>query len=131
MTMKLYQIDQINKALKKLAETDLPIAYELAKNIRACETILDESNEIARELHSRFADKNEKGELIQYPQDGKEYSRITDTSKALLYTHELAKIEAVEHDIKLVPISKTIFEGKQIPGLTNLLIPLIGTIIID
>ena len=127
--MTYIEIAELLDALIKLGERDLPIAYEIAKNIRACKVLVREGQEIAQELFNKFADKNPEGKFISYTEGDKQGYRITDGTKMDLYRAEIKKLEQQEHDLKLIPIPKTSISGKDLPA--NLLVPLIGTVILD
>ncbi|MFA6295596.1 MAG: hypothetical protein WC666_04235 [Candidatus Paceibacterota bacterium] len=129
--MKYAEIFEIKLALDKLGKERLPIAFEVAKNLRIAKKILDETQEIAKELHAKFADKDEKGEIKTYKNEegGQEVSKITDADKLKEYQTELKKLDAEEHEVVFVKITKSQLAGEKLPA--EILVSLIDTIITD
>lgn len=127
--MKYAEIMEVRDALVRLGEKDLPVAYEVAKNIRICNSILNETREILQDLHKKFADKDKDGNIIQYEENGQQVSKITDKEKLAQYQEELRKLDAEEHEVAFLKVSKASFAGKDVPGLV--LVPLVDVVITD
>lgn len=128
--MKYAEIFEIKLALDKLGKERLPIAFEVAKNIRIANKILAETQEIAKELHAKFSDKDNKGEPVSYKDDeGREVSKITDTDKLKEYQVELKKLDTEEHEVTFVKINKAQLAGEKLPA--EMLLALIDTIIVE
>lgn len=127
--MRYTEIAEIRNALQVLGNEKLPIAYEVAKNIRKCNRILDEVQDIVKELHGKYADKDEKGTVKQYEEDGKQLAKISDPAQLLAYQQELAKIDTEEHEIEFIKISSSKLDSEKLTG--NILVPLIDVVIID
>ena len=128
--MRLLQITEIQRALTELGKEKLPVAYELAKNIRLCNEILTEAQELAKELHTKFADKDENGEVIIYEEEinntKQQISKISDPAQLTMYKAELDKLEAEEHEVafKTIQASKitTALEANKLLSLVDIIV---------
>lgn len=128
--MKYAEIFEIKLALEKLGKERLPVAFEVAKNIRVANKIITETQEIAKELHAKFADKDEKGETKVYKNDdGQEISKITDPAKLKEYQEELKKLDMEEHEPAFVKIKKSQLDGEKLPA--EMLLALVDSIIVE
>jgi hypothetical protein len=128
--MKYAEIFMIKDALQKLGKERLTVAFEIAKNIRACDKVLNEAQEIAKELHQKYADKDEKGEVKQYPDDkGQMLTKISDPALIKDYQVELAKLDTEEHEVVFTKIKKSQISAEKIPG--EILVPLIDTVLVE
>lgn len=127
--MKFVQIANIHQALNVLAQERLPVAYEIAKNIKECDKVITEVQELLKVLFQTYVDRDLSGNIIAYSENDKQVNKISDPAQLKLYTEEIAKIDAEDHDIKLTPISGEKFAGKEIPA--TVLLPLLDTVIVD
>lgn len=128
--MKLAQVAAIHQSLTILSQERLAAAYEIAKNIRTCESILNEVQELMRVLFTTYVDRDLDGKIKEYEEeDGKKVNKISDLQQLALYREELAKIDAEERDVKLVPIPAEKISGKELSAAV--LMPLLGTVILD
>ena len=127
--MQHAQIISIHQALLALGTEKLPIAYEIAKNVKMCERVMAETRELIQTIFKKYADRDDKGNLLEIVEDGKKRHQVTVPENVAQCNEELAKVEKEEHDIKFVPISSSIVIGKDIPVTT--LVPLLDTIIVD
>ncbi len=128
--MKFAEILIIKKALMVLGQERLPVAYEIAKNIRICDKIITESKEIANEVYLRYADREENGDVKMYKNElGQGVARITDSTRAAECQVELNKLDLEEHDVSFVKFNKNILKAEKLSADT--LIPLIDIIIVE
>ena len=127
--MKYAKIKLIEDSLTKLGNKELPIAFEIAKNLRACTKITEESEALFKEVFSKYADKDENGNLIQYSQDGKPTTKITGADKMEQFNVEVAKIDNEEHEIVFIKIPKSALSGKDLAA--NILVPLMDDLITE
>lgn len=128
--MKYGEIFEIKLALEKLGKERLPIAFEVAKNIRLANKVLSETQEIAKELHTKFADKDEKGEVKSYKnEEGQDVAKISDPAKLKEYQDELKKLDSEEHDVPFVKINKSQLVGEKLPA--EMLLALVDVIITE
>lgn len=127
--MKFVQIANIHQALNVLAQERLPVAYEIAKNIKECDKVITEVQELLKVLFQTYVDRDLSGNIITYTENDKQVNKISDPNQLKLYNEEIAKIDAEDHDIKLTPISGEKFAGKEIPA--TVLLPLLDTVIVD
>jgi hypothetical protein len=128
--MNYTEIQNVKQALLKISSERLPIAYEIAKNLKLCNKIIAETDEIMMEIYKKYADKDEKGELrVYHDPSEKEMYKISDNEKLLEYQQALNKLYSEEHDVKFITISKTTLIGQSLYA-TDLL-PLLDIIIVD
>lgn len=127
--MKFGQIASIHQALTVLGQERLPVAYEVAKNIKACEKVITEVQELVKTLFQTYVDRDLSGNIIEYEDGDKKTNKISDPKQLTLYQEEMNKIDAEDYDIKLTPISGTKFEGKEIAA--TVLMPLLDSVIVD
>ena len=127
--MRYAEIKEIVNALTALGNEKLPIAYEIAKNIRKCNKILTEVDETVKELHTKFVDKDENGEVKQYTEGDKTFSKISDPDQLKAFNEEIAKIEVDEHEITFHKILFSKIENERLAA--NALAALIDTVIVD
>jgi hypothetical protein len=124
--MKFSEISGIKNALEQLGNERLPIWYEIAKNIRICNKVIDEVQAIAKELFEGFADKDENGKLKQFEENGRSVSKITDPEKLKAYSAEVEKLDKDDHEITFHKVSLKKIESEKLQA--NVLVPLLDTI---
>jgi hypothetical protein len=125
--MKFNELVALKNALEALGKERLPIAYELAKNIHLADQAINEAQELARELYTKFVDRDENGDVIPYmDQEGQQITRITDTTNLNAYLVEIKKMESVDYEINFVKIGKSTLAKKDL--LAEQLIPLLSII---
>jgi hypothetical protein len=127
--MKYAEVFLIKTALEALGKLDLPVTFEVAKNIRACNVVLTEVQELAKELVEKYADRDEAGQLIVTKEGDFEKYKFNDLVKREHYNQEARKIDLFEHDIKLIKIKRSALPTTGID--ISILVPLIDTVIID
>jgi hypothetical protein len=128
--MKFIEIVQIKESLKKLSQERLHVAYEIAKNIRICDKIINETQEIAKELYTKYADVDTNGQVItSRDEEGRETAKISDPEKIKECQEELTKLDREEHDVQFCKINKTKLEAEKLSA--DILIPLVDVIIIE
>ena len=126
--MKLKEIQEIHKSLQKLGEERLPIGYELARNLKLCNNVIKDYEEVASSLFSQYGDKNDSGELVNYAgESGQVLLKISDPVLLEQYQKELQKLQGEEHNIKFLKIPKSKLDGRALEG--NTLVPLLDVII--
>jgi len=128
--MKYLQVVEIKNALTELGKERLPIAYEVAKNIRICNKIIDETSEISREMFEKFSDKDANEKPIQVPDDknnGQMTMTITDPMNLKMYQEELTKILNSEHLVEFIKIPKARIQNEKLTA--NVVVPLIDVVI--
>jgi len=127
--MKYAQIGAIKVSLEALKDKELPIAYELARNLLICDKFLEEAQGLVQVLHTGFADRDSEGVLVKYIEEGKEAHKISDPIKLMQFQKELLKLENEEHEIKFIKIKRAALENTMLTA--SVLVPLIDTIIED
>jgi hypothetical protein len=128
--MKFIEIVQIKESLKNLSQERLHVAYEIAKNIRICDKIINETQEIAKELYTKYADVDGEGKVItSRDKEGRETAKISDPEKIIECQEELTKLDKEEHDVQFIKINKTKLEAEKLSA--DILIPLVDVIIIE
>ncbi len=127
--MKIDQITQIKNALNQLGNERLPIAYEIAKNIKTCDKVIDEVQTIVKELFEKYAEKDENGKLKNFEQDGQLMSKITDAEKLKEYNAELEKVRDDDHEITFHKVLLSKIEAEKLQA--NTLVPLLDTIFVE
>jgi hypothetical protein len=131
--MKHMQIVDIKNALTTLGKERLPIAYEIAKNIRMCSNVIQETADLSKELFEKFADKDDQGQLINYPvevpegQPEQTQMRISDPAKLKSYQVELIKVLDADHTIDFVKIPRSKIQSEKLEA--SILLPLIDIVI--
>ena len=128
--MKFGQIASIHQALTVLGQERLPVAYEVAKNIKACEKVISEVQDLVKSLFQTYVDRDLSGNVIEYEEDGgKKVNKISDPKQLAAYQEEMNKIDAEDYEIKLATIPGSKFEGKEIAA--TVLMPLLDSVIVD
>ena len=128
--MKYAQIFEIKRDLQALGKERLPVAFEVAKNIRIADKILNETQEIAKELHTKFTDKDDKGEVKIYKdEENRDITKISDPEKLKQYQEELKKLDSEDHEVTFVKINKSQLAGEKLPA--EMILALIDTIIVE
>jgi hypothetical protein len=128
--MKYFQILEVKNALTELGKERLPIAYEVAKNIRLCNKVIEETAELSREMFEKFADKDKDGKPVQVPDEnnqGQMTMKITDQANLLSYQEEIGKILNADHDMEFVKIPKVRIQSEKLTATT--IVPLIDIVI--
>jgi hypothetical protein len=128
--MKYFQILEVKNALTELGKERLPIAYEVAKNIRLCNKVIEETAELSREMFEKFADKDKDGKPVQVPDEnnqGQMTMKITDPANLLSYQEEIGKILNADHDMEFVKIPKVRIQSEKLTATT--IVPLIDIVI--
>ena len=123
------QIVRIKDALTELGKERLPYAYMIAKNIIACEKIVNESNTIIDAIKKTYADKDEKGEVKLYNENGNSFFKITDPDILKTAQIELDKATAEDHPISFFTMPLEKIKDLSLPA--NVLVPLLGTVILE
>jgi hypothetical protein len=90
----------------EIGKTPREEAYEIAKNIILCSKQIGECETIIKQMHSQFADKDEKGVVKQTMTDGKLQQSITNPTNLNLYNVEFMKFRQTTYEIDLIPIKK-------------------------
>lgn len=130
--MKYFQIVEIKNALTELGKERLPVAYEIAKNIRICNNAVQETQDINKALIEKFCDKNEDGTPKNYPVEGhpeQSQLKIGDPELLKQYSEEWMKALEAEHEMAFVKIPKIRIQSEKL--LASVIVPLIDTVIED
>ena len=127
--MRFGQIAALQQALTVLGQERLPMAYEIAKNLKACDRVMIEVRELAQIIFQKYADRDLSGNIMEYDEDGKKQNKISDPEQLRMYNDEITKIDTEEHDIHLITIPGIKFAGKDIAAAV--LLPLLDTVIMD
>ncbi len=146
------ELVNMRDALQGLSALNLPIPYELAKNLRRVKSALKEPEELLDTLRSNYVDKDENGGAIFYgvnkddkftkyiPENRNEFNPdtplltlISDKSKLKEYQEKEKEFNKDEfevdfHEIKMSKL-KDYLQKDGIPG--NLFEPLVDIIFID
>jgi hypothetical protein len=128
--MNYFQITEIKNALIELGKERLPVAYEIAKNTRLCNQVINETADLSRELFEKFADRDSEGALIQYPDESKSMQtvlKINDPEKLAQHQAERIKLLLAEHTVDFVKISASSIQA--VPLTASILMPLLDSII--
>lgn len=126
--MKYKEIVVIKEALEKLGKEPSDALFEIAKNIRICNVIIDEATSLAKDIISKYADREEDGKIKEYPEtNGQNTMRVTDPEKMLQLQNNLANLENQEHEVTFVKFSMS--KLKNLTLTLDMLIPLIDVII--
>jgi hypothetical protein len=121
--MTLEQILLIKNSLTFLSKERLFAAYEIAKNLRECDKIIEESKLLSQKLFEMHADKDEDGNFIYEENKVK----ITDEAAIKRYQEEVRKIIETEHNLIFIKIPSAKLSNEKLPA--EILIPLLGVII--
>jgi hypothetical protein len=135
--MKLAELATIKAALEGLGRQKLPIWYEIAKNLKAVNKVLNEANEVRQDLWNKYADKEEDGKTVKEymgdkgtPEEGKPYTKISD--KADL-KECMAQMKAMDEDdsyeVKFHRILASRVSAKDLEGVYGE--PLIDVIFVE
>ena len=128
--MNYFQILEIKNALIELGKERLPVAYEIAKNTRLCNQIIAETADLSRELFEKFADRDDNGNLIQYPDESKPMQtmlKIDDPEKLAQHQTERIKLLLAEHAVDFVKVPASSIQA--VPLAAAILMPLLDSII--
>ena len=131
--MKHMQIVEIKNALTDLGRERLPIAYEIAKNLRICNNFIQETADLSKALFEQFADRDTEGNLINYPvetppgQPEQSQMKISDPAKLKAYQVELVKVLDADHEVDFVKIPKIRIQSEKL--VASVVVPLIDVII--
>jgi len=128
--MKYYQILEVKNALTDLGRERLPIAYEVAKNIRICNKIIDETAELSKDMFEKFADKGSDNKPIMVPDEkngNQPTMKITDAVNLAAYQEEIMKILNADHKVEFIKISKIRIQSEKLTA--SMIVPLIDAII--
>ena len=123
------QIVRIKDALFELGKERLPYAYVIAKNILMCEKIINETDPLIDAIKKNFADKDAKGEVILYNENGKSFFKITDPELGKMAQKELDKVTAEDHPLTFFTLTTDKIKDLSLPA--NILVPLLGTVILE
>jgi len=128
--MKFQQIMECKLALEALSsEYNLPIAYELAKNLKRTVKVLNDATDIAKDIGRKFAETE--GENFKRDKDGMLIFKSPEDKVA--YDAEIAKLnhDDLEIEFHKIPIRKIkkYIEEHGIKGVY--LAPLIDVVFID
>jgi len=128
--MKYGQILNIQKALEELSKERLTIAYEIAKNIRICKNITDETQSLVAEIQLKYADRDENGNILQeFDEKRRPIFKITNPVKMQQFLGELSKIDNEEHEVTFVKISLNAIKDEKLTA--EILLPLLDTVLIE
>jgi hypothetical protein len=130
--MKYMQIIEIKTSLAELGKEKLPIAYEIAKNIRMCNQIIQETQDINKTLVEKFCDKSEDGTPKDYPvENHPEQTQLRIGDPELLKQYQEAWMKALDadHKVDFVKIPKLRIQSEKL--LASMLVPLVDTVIED
>lgn len=127
--MKYREILVIRQVLDMLAQDSMPAAFELAKNIRICDKIIKDGNELSSTLYDKYADRDDKGEIKVYEDNGKQVKKITNKTKETEFSAEYEKLLNDEHEVTFSKISSAKLADTKLKPM--LLVPLLDVILID
>lgn len=142
-------LKKIREALQILGTLNLPIAYEVAKNLKRVNATLREPEELLAELWNKYIDKDADGNQIQYTingeakivvankdellPDARVFTKIGDSEKQKDFQEQKKKTESdtFEVDLHEVKMSKLkdYIEKNGIMG--NALEPLLDVVLIE
>jgi hypothetical protein len=128
--MKYLELIEIKNALTDLGKEKLPVAYEIAKNIRLCNNAIQETADVTKTLFESYADKDTKGVPINYPVENepdKTQMRISDPEELKQYQLELFKALEADHVVEFVKIPKSKIQSEKL--IASMVVPLIDVII--
>ena len=128
--MKFAEIVIIKEALEKISLGHLTFAFEIAKNLRICNKVIDETMSVVKDLQRQFLDKDERGEIMVHKDEkGQDTMKISDPSKLLQYQNAVRKLEEEEHGMAFLTIHKSKIEAEKFAAVE--IIPLVDVIIIE
>jgi hypothetical protein len=127
--MRYVQIAMIHQALTALGQERLPVAYEVAKNLKACDKIMVEVRDLLTILFQKYVDRDLSGNIVEYEEDGQKRNKISDPEQLRQYNEEIAKIDAEDYEIKFTTIPGEKLAGKEIAA--SILLPLLDVVITD
>lgn len=128
-SLKFPVLVEVQRALETLGQQQLPVSYEIARNLKSIRRVVDEQQEIARSLYEKFADKEDDGSLKRYVVGEQMKLKISDPKLFIAYNLEVKKIDETEHEVTLYPIAWSKIEKFDLQG--NAIAPLLDIIIID
>lgn len=110
----------------------------IAKNIRRLKASIKETDELRKELHEKFCEKDGKGEPVQHKKNRKDdkgnsedyfQAEITDPAKAGLFEKELRDLLKKKEEVDLHTLSFTKVNKLEINGRTIAM--LMDTVLVD
>lgn len=143
MTQTLACITAVRDALTVLGDMNLPIAYQIARNLKAASAIIDEANDIGRSFIEGMVGSREPRLLVVTPGANKQRPHVpglpvlegevvvynlTDSERQIVADFE-REMAAAEHTITWHTIAASKVDGLAVPG--NMLVPLLGVIVHD
>lgn len=137
--MKRKQLLEIQSALRGISAAKVTeSAWEIVRNLKTVTKVLEEQDEIYKNLYEDFIDKDEKGNPVLYKEkkpDGSdvEVTKITDPDRLRGHAEFFKKMLDEEHDVTLIPVSRNAFKKQISKGELdlNLLVPLLDVMIPD
>jgi hypothetical protein len=142
----------MREALRQLGNLDLPIPYEIAKNLRRINAALKEPEELMTTTREKYIDKDADGKIIQYAlnksgeivpfnvdnrkdfePDTRLLTKITDKTKLKEFEEQMKAIEKDEFEVDFheVKMSKLAAYLEKQGGKGNLFEPLIERIFVE
>jgi hypothetical protein len=124
--MRYAEIVEIHNALQTLGMEKLPIAYEIAKNIRRCTAVIREVQEVISQLVQKYAQKDSEGN-IEFVEGGQ--PKFPNAEAKAQYRAELRKIDMDDsYKVDFHRIAFTRIENEKLGGAV--LAPLLDHIIV-
>jgi hypothetical protein len=140
MKLTMLEIQDMFVALQKLGERDLPIAYELAKNMRILKKEIAAYEEDRNTVHEKFADKDAGGAFIEYIEKDmygrdERVRKISDPAKLMEFNREHEKMlkdvrDVIVHRVLLKRVTNG-RDGRERDLPAMLLAPLLETIFVE
>lgn len=125
--MRYQEIAEIRLALLELMNERLPVAYEIAKNIKECEKITTEVQELVTTMQQMYADKDEQGKIVTEKAVDGILVKFSDPARRDAYQREILKINQENHEIVFKKIQSSALKDINLPA--RILLPLVDIII--
>lgn len=125
--MKYQEIAEIRLALLELMNERLPVAYEIAKNIKECEKVTSEVQELVTTMQQMYADKDEQGKIVTEKTADGVLVKFSETDRRDAYQREILKINQEDHTVVFKKINSSSLKDVKLPA--RILLPLVDIII--
>lgn len=125
--MRYPEILEIRIALMELINERLPVAYEIAKNIKSCEKVITEVQELVTTIQQLYADKDEHGKIITEQTADGIIVKFSEPLRREAYQKEILKINQEDYKLDFKRIKSSSLKDIHLPA--RILLPLVDTII--
>ena len=127
--MKYAEVENIRNHLVILGQDQLPVGYEIGKNIHRCDQVIDEVDKVVEKLVQQYADKGDDGRVLYGPADASGRRKpVMPPEKELALQEQLDKVNDDDsHVVRFHKIPEDRIKSLSLRGAA--LGPLFGTII--